>query len=324
MTYKVVLLQPIEADLAERVMGLVPEGFELIIAKTTDKAEHKKLIADADYAVAFGMAIENDVLGEAKKLKLLHRWGVGMDGVPIEKAREMGIPIAKTTGSNARPVAEYTVGAMIATSRHFIQAHRGMQEGRWLKKELWPNLFMLCGKTIAIVGMGTIGALVAKRLAGFEANLLYTKRNRLPEAEEKALGVTYAGLDEIIDTADVISLHCPLTDETRDLIDKAALKRMKKSAVLINTARGGVVNEADLAWALKNGEIRSAVLDVFGQEPPEADNPLLQLDNVIATPHIAAIAFENVDNSVRHWFGNMQRHARGEPIPDADLALRID
>ena len=318
---KVVMLQPLTPDLTEKVLSLVPEGFTMQIAKTTDMDELKELIGDADYAVAFGMAVEPELLRAAKKLKLLHRWGVGLDGTPIETAKELNIPIARTTGSNARPVAEFTVGAMIATSRHLVIAHRGMESGQWLKKQLWPRLFMLTGRTVGIIGLGTIGKHVAQRLGGFECRIIYHNRNRIAEAEEKALSVEYAALDDLIEQSDVITLHVPLTDETRGLISKPQLQKMKNSAALINTARGGVVSEADLTWALKTGEIRSAVLDVFEQEPPDPDNPLLHMENVIATPHIAAIAYDNIDNGIRHWFGNFQRHAAGEPIPERDIVV---
>ena len=176
-------------------------------------------------------------------------------------------------------------------------------------------------RTVGIVGVGRIGTALVNRLKPFGCRILGYDPYK-PSGHEKAVGYERTDtLEDLLAEADIVTIHCPLTDETRGLISKPQLQKMKKGAALINTARGGVVNEADLTWALKTGEIRSAVLDVFEQEPPAPDNPLLHMENVIATPHIAAIAYDNIDNGIRHWFGNFQRHAAGEPIPERDIVV---
>ncbi len=156
---------------------------------------------------------------------------------------------------------------------------------------------------------------------GFGCKVLYQTPRRLSAGDEAALGVTYATVPELLAQADVVSLHCPLNDKTRGMIDAAALATMKPTAVLINVARGGVVVEADLAEALKAGVIHGAATDVFAEEPVPADNPLLHLPNCIVTPHIAAASIDTFEPTMRHMFGNFELVARGERVPDRDLVL---
>ncbi len=171
--------------------------------------------------------------------------------------------------------------------------------------------FLLSGKTVGIVGLGAIGANVARLLKGFGCTILYSKRTPLSAAEEQALGVRHASLDEIIETADVISLNCPLTPETANMIDARALSRMKRSAVLINVARGGVVNEGDLCDALRNGVIRGGRWMSFRSSPLRPITPLFRLDNAVVTPHLAAVTADTFEPTVRRMFDNIAR-PRGE------------
>lgn len=142
----------------------------------------------------------------------------------------------------------------------------------------------------------------------------------MPEHEEAALGIRYASLEDILE-ADIVSLHCPLNDQTRHMISAEQLKKMKPHAILVNTARGGLINEADLADALQNGTIRSAAIDVFEHEPIALDSPLIGLENVILSPHVAANAFDNIDNEIRHWMGNIVSHSRGKAIAREDIVV---
>ena len=181
--------------------------------------------------------------------------------------------------------------------------------------------FCISGKTVGLIGFGSIGQAVASRLRGFDCDILYTKRSRLPVAQETALGVTYGTTDDLLTRADILCLHCPLTPETTNLIDKRALSRMKRSAVLINVARGGVVVEADLAEALRERTIRGAAMDVYSIEPLPADSVLLTLDNIVVTPHLAAATADTFEPTVRRMFDNMVRVTRGEPVPTLDLVV---
>ena len=181
--------------------------------------------------------------------------------------------------------------------------------------------FLLSGKTVGLIGFGAIGQAVARLLAGFGCTVLYSQRRRIDPADEAALHARHVALPELLASADVVSLHCPLTPETAGLIDRAAFTAMKRTAVLVNMARGGVVVEADLLWALRERVIQAAAMDVFATEPLPPDSPLIGVDGLTITPHIAASSADTFDKTVLQMFGNIARVSRGEPVPDRDSVL---
>lgn len=244
--------------------------------------------------------------------------GGRVDNFDLEAARARGITVARTTGSNAVPVAEFTLGLIIALMRNLSWGHHTLREGEWRTNQSPKPSLMLSGKTVGIIGFGAIGQNLARLLRPFGGPILYSKTTRLTEAEEQALGARHATLEDILEQSDVVSLHCPLTPRTAGMIDRAALRRMKRTAVLINVARGGVVVEADLVEALRAREILGAAMDVFETEPVPPDNPLLRMENVVVTPHIAAMAADNFEKTIGQMFGNIARFARGEGVPDSD------
>ena len=319
MTRKIALLQPVADEMMGIIRRLLPEGFsaEAVTGRTPENL--KATIADAEFALWWDIPVTADILAAAPHLKLLHKWGVGIDNVDLAAARAQGVTVARTTGSNAVPVAEFAVGLMLALGRSIPRADASTKAGGWDKHGQWKRSRLIGGKTIGIVGFGAIGRMVAHRLAGFDANLLYNSRRRADAAEEASLGVAWRDLDALLAESDIVTLHCPLTPETAGLIGAPQLARMKPGALLINTARGGIVEEAPLVEALRSGHLAGAAVDVFDVEPPPADHPLLAFDNVIVTPHCAASAYENSERSVRHWLSNIARAARGEPIPERDL-----
>jgi phosphoglycerate dehydrogenase-like enzyme len=321
MTERIVVLDTIAAKTAERMTALLPPGFTLDYAREAGEPAMRALIADADYAISGQVAVSAAVLRAAARLKLLHKWGVGTDNLDLEAARVLGIKVARTTGSNAVPVAEFTIGLILATLRHLAYAHAELRQGRWRGGRLPSDTYMLSGKIVGIVGFGAIGRAVARLLPGFGCRVLYAAPRPLDLAEAAALGVTHASLPALLAEADVVCLHCPLTPETKGLIDRAALSAMKPTAVLINVARGGVVVEADLVWALQTGVIHGAATDVFETEPPDPANPLLALDNMVVTPHSAAGASDNFARTIGQMFRNIAHVARGEPVPATDLVV---
>jgi D-3-phosphoglycerate dehydrogenase len=320
MTARIVVLDPMAPARADRLRALLPPGFALTHATERGDAHLKRIVADADFAISGQVAVSGDVLRAATRLKLLHKWGVGVDNFDLDAARALGIAVARTTGSNAVPVAEFAIGLMLATLRHMAHGHAGLHQGRW-RAPTPRDPFTLSGKTIGIVGFGAIGRTVARLLAGFRCEILYAKPTKLPPAEEAALGVRHAALDDLLARADVVSLHCPLTPATAGMIDAAALARMKRSAILVNVARGGVVVEADLVRALRDGTILAAASDVFDTEPLPADSELLGLENMTVTPHLAAMAADNFEPTVRRMFDNIARAARGEALPPGDIVV---
>lgn len=312
------MLQPVADEMMGIIRELLPEGFTVDAVTGRAPADLKAAMADADYGVWWDVPVTAEIVAASPKVKLFHKWGVGVDNIDMEACRARGIQVARTTGSNAAPVAEFTIGAMIALARRIVPAHISTAAGGWEKNEVWKRSIMVTGKTVGIIGLGSIGKGVAKRLAGFDCRILYHNRNRIPAAEEAALGVEYATLDDLLRQSDIVSLNCPLSPETKGMIDARAFGLMKRGALLVNVARGGVVVEADLVRALEDGTLAGAAVDVFESEPPPKDHPLLRMPNVIVTPHTASTAFENSRKGVAHWLGNIVRVSKGEPIPQKD------
>ncbi len=320
MSERIVVLDAISEAVADRLRDLLPPGFELDHATARGDEHLARIIADADYAISGQVAVSGDVLRAATRLKLLHKWGVGVDNLDVDTARELGIRVARTTGSNALPVAEFTLGLIIGALRHIAHGHHRLQQGQWRN---WSGgePYLLSGKTVGLVGFGAIGRNVARLLTAFGCEILYHKPTRLPPGEERVLGVAYAGLHELLARSDVVSLHCPLTAQTQGLIDRAALRAMKPTATLVNVARGGVVVEADLVAALRAREIHSAAVDVYEIEPLPADSPLVGVDNLTLTPHLGAMAADSFAPTVTRMFDNIARVSRGEPVRDGDSVV---
>jgi phosphoglycerate dehydrogenase-like enzyme len=214
-------------------------------------------------------------------------------------------------------VAEFTIGLMIATMRHLAAGAAAMQQGKWAGGNYGRPSSQISGKTVGIIGFGAIGQTLARLLAGFNCPILYTKRTPVDVP-----GAEHVTLPELLARADVVSVNCPLTPETAGLIDRAALSSMKRTATLINVARGGVVVEADLIWALREGVIGAAAMDVFETEPLPSDSPLIGVPGLVLTPHIAAHSADAFEPTVRQMFGNILRISKGEPIPERDIVVR--
>lgn len=321
MIETIAFLQPLSDELRTVVESMVPPGFHMTAATSAEPEHQRASIADVSYAVVWDVAVDGALLRAGKQLKLLHKWGVGVDNLDLDTARSLGIAVARTTGSNAIPVAEFTIAAMLALARNLVPANEGMQQGHWLKNEIWRRSIMLSGRTIGIVGLGTIGTEVAKRVAAFGCRIVYNKPNRLPAAEERALGVEFSSLVDLLRQSDIVTLHCPLTEATRGLIGRDEFQLMKERAILINVARGGVVSEAELVRALHTGPIAAAAVDVFETEPIAPDHPLVGLPNVLLTPHCAATTFDNSRNGIARLMDNIARFARGEEIPARDIVV---
>lgn len=318
MTQKIAMLQPVAEEMMGIIRELLPEGFSVSAVTGRTPDDLKAAMADAEYGVWWDVPVTAEIVAASPKAKLFHKWGVGVDNIDMDACRARGIQVARTTGSNAAPVAEFAVGAMIALARRIVPAHISTAAGGWEKNEVWKRSIMVTGKTVGIIGLGSIGKGVAKRLAGFDCRILYHNRSRIPAAEEAALGVEYATLDDLLRQSDIVSLNCPLSPETKGMIDARAFALMKRGALLVNVARGGVVVEADLVRALEDGTLAGAAVDVFESEPPPKDHPLLRMPNVIVTPHTASTAFENSRKGVAHWLGNIVRVSKGEAIPEKD------
>lgn len=318
MTETIVVLDPIPDATAERMRALLPPGMRLTHGSARDQAHLQSIIADADYAISGQIAVPGAVLRAATRLRLLHKWGVGVDNLDLQAARALGIKVARTTASNAVPVAEFALGLAIACMRHLADGHAALAQRHWTGGNFGRPSTQLSGKTVGIVGFGAIGQALARLLQGFGCTILYHQRRLDPQAEA-ALNASHAPLPALLAQSDLVSLHCPLTPQTAGLIDRAALQAMRPSAVLVNVARGGVVVERDLIWALRNRIIQAAAMDVFETEPLPPDSPLIGVPGLLLTPHIAAHSADSFEPTVRHMFANIERVSRGEPIPERDV-----
>lgn len=296
--------------LIETAREMLPPEFELF-ATPAPGPDCDAALAEADYLVGFVDAMVGEKLyRKAPKLRLIQLLSAGYDRADIAAARRAGVPVANNGGANSVAVAEHAVMLMLAVSRQLVRQHAGVAAGRW-QGNVIPDLHELYGKTLGIVGFGNIGRRTARLAAAFGMAVVYYDVARLADAEEDALGVRFRLLDELLGTADVVTLHVPLDDTTRHLIGARELALMKPDAVLVNTSRGSVVDETALGDALSRRAIAGAGLDVFDREPLAADSPLLALDNVTLTPHLAGPTRESHRSRVRNAYDNVQRVARG-------------
>lgn len=257
------------------------------------KEQFYDITADADGVVVGVELVDRAYIDAHPKLRAVVKFGVGTDNIDLDYCKERGIFVGRTVGSNARSVAETAISFVIADSKNLYESIESTRSGGWAKL----TGYEIGGKTIGIIGFGAIGREVAKMAYGLGMKIMAFDLFPISEELIEKYEITTASVDEIITSADFVSLHVPLTPETENLIGKEQLGKMKKSAVLINTARGGIVNEADLYEALKNKTIKSAYFDVFSKEPPTADEPLMTLPNFYLTPHIASRSAEAEKNT---------------------------
>lgn len=246
------------------------------------------------------------------QVKLISRWGVGTDEMDKVEASRQGIAVCNAAGSLSVAVAECAIGMMINLLREFPQRDASVRQNDWSWFFEGRVSHQLEGKTVGLVGFGDIAKALAKMLYGFDCRVIASDIRFDQETADK-YGVIQADLDTIVREADVISLHVPAMEGTIDMVDKAFLQRMKPSAILINTGRGSLVVEEDLAWALENGIIVAAGLDVFRQEPPSPDNPLLKLQNVMVLPHAGAASSECLEKSSFMAVDNIVSFFAGQP-----------
>lgn len=292
---------------------LLPASFEPVIARH-GSPEFQAALADAVCLVGFGEPSMNDRFYQsAPNLRLVQLLSAGYDRCDIEAARRAGVPICNNGGANSTAVAEHTILLMLAVCRRLVWQHDNVVSGRWRTNNVSDvRLFELKGRTLGIVGLGTIGKKTARLARAFGMTVQYYDIVRLTEEQADDLDVRFALFEEVLRTSDIVSLHVPLTPGTKHLIGPAQLKLMKSDAYLVNTCRGPVVDEPALIEALSNGTIAGAGLDVFDEEPPQPDNPLFALPNVVLTAHFAGPTVENQYTRFRNAFDNCQRVIRGE------------
>lgn len=313
---KVAIIGPIDSKGKEVLKNELSEKFEVIEINNLEEYEELK---NVEYAILRTLKIDRETIEHAKNLKFIQRWGVGYDSVDIVTAGEKGIKVAVTSGINSIPVAEYAILLMLAVYRNIINVHSNVINGNWREDALIERSYIISGKKLGLVGLGSIGKEVAKRITAFGADVLYYDIFRLSDQEESFLNIKYSELDELLGDCDIISIHLPLNDSTKNLIDKRAISLMKNTAILINTSRGGIVNEDDLYDALLNNQILGAGIDVFENEPILQDNKLLKLKNIVLSSHNAGNTIDNSINMAKRCSDNILKISRNEEIAKSDL-----
>lgn len=267
-------------------------GFEIVMKGADfDQAEFESTISQYDALIIGAHPFPEAVLESCGKLKIICKHGVGLDNIPVDKCRELGIAVCNTPGTNSNAVADLAFGLIIAACRNIVACCDNVRGGAW-KTEIGVDVYK---KTLGVLGYGAIAKNVIRRAKGFNMNVLvYNHRVREMDEEFKPYA-RFASLDELYAKSDIITVHLPLNDETNNMIDAPQIAAMKDGVVIVNTARGGIVNETALYEACKSGKVRAAATDVSVKEPMDSDNPLRTLSNVIITPHLGMYSKEAIN-----------------------------
>jgi len=309
---KVLLTEPIPHLQAQSLQALFPAGTEFDMVPTLEDADFAAHAADADILLVLHRRIDASTLALAPRVRFVQRAGIGYDNIDISALAAAGVLVASTPGANVEGVAEHTILLMLALLKRLPSAEQAFSAGHWARNDLMSaGIGDLANATIGLVGLGNIGKTVAARLAAFRAELLYTNRHRLDPATEVRLGLVFKSLSDLIATSTIVSLHLPLTDETRGLIGETQLAQMRPGALLINTSRGEIVDEGALLQALDSGHLGGAGLDVLEHER-DGLSPFANRLNVIVTPHVAGASRASARRIMQLAVANVARFLAGE------------
>ena len=313
MPTKIVFSPPMPKDIMDECRAMVPQGYELAVVER-GVGGGIEAHRDAEYFIGFARGDMGPNFYQAlPKLKLVQLISAGYDRLDVAAAKQAGVPVANNGGANSTAVAEHTWLLILGVLKRLAWQHNNVVAGKWRIGDLAENrLYEVEGKTLGIVGLGTIGKKVARRAHGFDMPVIYYDTVRLTEDQENALNVRFVLFDELLRTADVVSLHVPLNASTKNLMSARQFGLMKPSAVLVNTCRGPVVDEVALNQALVSGQIAGAGLDVMVEEPGKPGHALYTAPNITITPHMAGPTWENWPKAFRNAFDNIQRVARGD------------
>lgn len=298
----------------EILKSVVPEGFSV---RTLDELSYDCLLrqsVDADYLLVSGrLPIDESVLSAAKFLKMIQRTGVGTEMLDVEAIKKHGIPVYVNAGVNARSVAEHALTLILCCMKNIPQIDRNVKQGVWKKQQTGVGCNELYGKCVGLVGMGAIGRQVATYLNAFGARVVYTDVFRATQETEQQLSLTYVpSFQDLLPRIDILSFHCPLTSENMKMLNADTIKQMRDGAMVVNTARGKLIDPNALYEALKSGKLRAAALDVHFEEPLPKEYALAQLSNVILTPHIAGLTYEAFHAMMAGALENIVAFERGD------------
>jgi phosphoglycerate dehydrogenase-like enzyme len=311
---KVVLQYPAGPALKRRIEALSDQGLHVVDCPEDDPERFDREMADAEVLWHVLAPVTAGVIAAAPRLRLIQKIGVGVNTIDLDAARAAGVHVANMPGTNSRAVSELTLGLMLATLRRIPAFDRQLRDraGWGVTPPIQDHLTELGGRVVGLVGYGAVPRLLAPVLVALGARVLYTATAPKPDAAGE-----WRELPDLLVQADLVSLHVPLTPATINLIDAAAIARMKPGAILINTARGGLVDQDALVEALRSRHLRAAGLDVVAREPIESDSPLLGMDNVVVLPHVGWFTQETLERSLVVAVENCRRLEAGEGLLNA-------
>ena len=297
----------------EILKSVVSDGFTVETLNALDYESLLSQVVDADYLLVSGrLPIDEGVLSVAKHLKMIQRTGVGTEMLDVEAIKAHGIPVYVNAGVNAQSVAEHTLTLMLAALKRLPQINAQTHKGVWKKQQVGVTTHELRGKTVGLVGMGNIGRLVAAMIRPFGAKVIYSDVFRQKEEVETTLSLTYCeSFERMLPQCDILSFHCPLTKDNTEMLNKQTLYMMKEGSIVINTARGKLINPDDLYCALKSGKLSAAALDTHYEEPLKEGYKLAELDNVILTPHIGGLSYEAFHQMMKDAVDNIVAFEEG-------------
>lgn len=311
---KVVFLHGLHQRIVEAIISFNPAGFTTIVVDgKTPEEQQIDAVKGADFIMVFRAKLTDRILRSAARARLVQLLSAGYDSMNLKLLRELNVPCANNGGANSWAVADHAVLAMLSLYRRLIAADRAVKEGRWSAAIDGMNTFEMANKVVGVLGFGNIGQKVARRVQAFDATVQYYDKFPLSPEHERELKARRVSLEDLFRTSDIISCHAPLTADTRHVVNRERLAMMKPTALLINTSRGPVVDEAALFEALQKKRIAGAGLDVFEKEPVDPGNPLLKLENVVVSPHSAGTTWDTWFRRAEFAYQNMNRVWEGHP-----------
>ena len=300
---------PAGPDLARRLAALGDRRLSVSVCEPADGNRFRELLPGAEAIWHLLEPLTAEIIASAPRLRLIQKIGVGVNTIDLEAARRGGVAVCNMPGTNTQAVAEMTLLLMLSALRRVNRLDAAARTGWHLPPAFQDHASEVCGRTVGLVGYGAVPRRLAPMLQAMGARVLYASRSPKPEAVGERVP-----LDTLLGASDVVSLHVPLAPDTERLVDAGAIARMKPGAVLVNTARGGLVDEAALVEALGSGRLGAAGLDVFETEPAAAGNPLFELDNVVCSPHVAWLTRETLERSLAVAVENCRRLEAGDDL----------
>lgn len=307
-------------ELSQRVIvETFGDNYSFAFATSMVPDEMRELVRDATVFLSSWGRVDRWLIEAAPRLRVIQKLGVGIEKFDLVAAQERGVTVFKAAGINAEAVAELAVLLTFAVGRNLLKAVRLSREGKFEKEALRAESTQVLGRTVGLFGLGHVGRAVAKRFNAFGASVVYHDLYRASPETEAEINARYVSFEELLAVSDILSLHAPSTPQTDGLFDAKAFAAMKNDAILINTARGSLVDDQALADSIVRGELRGAGLDVVANEPISPSSPLFDLDQVIVTPHIGGAVGDNFPRVIVRAYENVTAVLRGEPLRAEDL-----